>query len=111
VDWKTLGLTDYPIVIKQPMDLGTIKVGARACVWRNGCLSRRAPPPSFLPPQASSIANEISHDSLPPPSTHWAQTRLESGHYTKHQQVADDVRLVWDNCKNYNQASTLALTG
>lgn len=29
VDWKALGLTDYPIVIKQPMDLGTIKV--RAC--------------------------------------------------------------------------------
>lgn len=29
VDWRALGLTDYPIVIKQPMDLGTIKV--RAC--------------------------------------------------------------------------------
>ena len=28
---------------------------------------------------------------------------MESGHYTKHQQVADDVRLVWNNCKAYNQ--------
>ena len=26
VDWKTLGLTDYPQIIKHPMDLGTIKV-------------------------------------------------------------------------------------
>lgn len=26
VDWKALGLEDYPIVIKQPMDLGTINV-------------------------------------------------------------------------------------
>jgi len=55
VDWKTLGLTDYPLVIAQPMDLGTIK------------------------------------------------GRLESGHYSKHAQVAEDVRLVWNNCKAYNQ--------
>ena len=26
VDWKALGLTDYPQIIKTPMDLGTIKV-------------------------------------------------------------------------------------
>lgn len=25
VDWKGLGLTDYPDIIKKPMDLGTIK--------------------------------------------------------------------------------------
>ncbi len=25
VDWKGLGLTDYPKIIKKPMDLGTIK--------------------------------------------------------------------------------------
>lgn len=55
VDWKTLGLTDYPLVIAHPMDLGTIK------------------------------------------------GRLESGHYSKHAQVAEDVRLVWNNCKAYNQ--------
>lgn len=41
VDWKGLGLTDYPIVIKQPMDLGTIKV--RLYVG-----SRLLPLPSFL---------------------------------------------------------------
>jgi hypothetical protein len=55
VDWKALGLTDYPLVIAHPMDLGTIK------------------------------------------------GRLESGHYSKHAQVAEDVRLVWNNCKAYNQ--------
>lgn len=26
VDWKQLGLTDYPQIITKPMDLGTIKV-------------------------------------------------------------------------------------
>ena len=25
VDWKGLGLEDYPLIIKTPMDLGTIK--------------------------------------------------------------------------------------
>jgi hypothetical protein len=25
VDWRALGLTDYPIIIKNPMDLGTVK--------------------------------------------------------------------------------------
>ena len=25
VDWKTLGLFDYPQIIKHPMDLGTVK--------------------------------------------------------------------------------------
>lgn len=26
VDWQGLGLTDYPIIVQNPMDLGTIKV-------------------------------------------------------------------------------------
>lgn len=26
VDWKALGLIDYPSLVKKPMDLGTIKV-------------------------------------------------------------------------------------
>jgi hypothetical protein len=25
VDWKYMGLTDYPLIVKNPMDLGTIK--------------------------------------------------------------------------------------
>jgi hypothetical protein len=25
VDWKLLGLSDYPLLVKNPMDLGTIK--------------------------------------------------------------------------------------
>lgn len=37
------------------------------------------------------------------------QTRLENGHYSMHQQVADDVRLVWDNCKNYNQVRIVCM--
>ena len=30
VDWKGLGLTDYPEIIKNPMDLGTIKTKIEA---------------------------------------------------------------------------------
>ena len=30
MDWKGLGLLDYPLVVTKPMDLGTIKVGARS---------------------------------------------------------------------------------
>ena len=25
VDWKYLGLTDYPLIVKNPIDLGSIK--------------------------------------------------------------------------------------
>jgi hypothetical protein len=25
VDWKTLGLVDYPTIVQKPMDIGTIK--------------------------------------------------------------------------------------
>jgi hypothetical protein len=25
VDWKGLGLTDYPLIVKNPMDLGTVR--------------------------------------------------------------------------------------
>lgn len=84
MDWKALGLEDYPVVIKQPMDLGTIKVTHADVVrWH---LARHVLTRSFRRPQPL-----------------MTQTRLESGHYTKHQQVAEDVRLVWENCKNYNQ--------
>jgi hypothetical protein len=50
-----IGLTDYPAVIKHPMDLGTIK------------------------------------------------GKIEKKKYVTLYQVAEDVRLVWDNCKTYNQ--------
>lgn len=39
VDWKGWGLTDYPRVIKTPMDLGTIKVST---VARAACKAREA---------------------------------------------------------------------
>ena len=32
VRWKELGLLDYPNVIKQPMDLGTISVLTNYCI-------------------------------------------------------------------------------
>ena len=34
VDWKLLGLTDYLDVVKQPMDLGTIKKNIETCAYK-----------------------------------------------------------------------------
>lgn len=54
VDWKTLGLFDYPQLIKKPMDLGQIK------------------------------------------------KKIEKEQYASLHDAAEDVRLVWKNCMQYN---------
>ena len=46
VDWKSLGLTDYPLVIKQPMDLGTIKVSEGSELLRCVISDERPPAPA-----------------------------------------------------------------
>lgn len=43
VDWKGLGLHDYPKVVKHPMDLGTIKVRAVTAAGGRGARRARAP--------------------------------------------------------------------
>jgi hypothetical protein len=35
VDWKGLGLYDYPQIIKKPMDLGTVKKHLKAKKYKN----------------------------------------------------------------------------
>ena len=55
VEFKALGLIDYPIIIQKPMDLNQIK--------RN----------------------------------------IKRKKYTRIEEFRDDVQLIWDNCKNYNQ--------
>lgn len=57
VNWEEWGLYDYLQVVKEPMDLGTIR------------------------------------------------TKLAKNDYKKPAEFAKDVRLVWDNCKLYNQVS------
>jgi len=54
VDWKGLGLYDYPQIVKKPMDLGQIK------------------------------------------------RKIEKEEYATLHDAAQDVRLVWENCKTYN---------
>eukprot|EP00590_Aulacoseira_subarctica_P010855 CAMPEP_0172421506 /NCGR_PEP_ID=MMETSP1064-20121228/7747_1 /TAXON_ID=202472 /ORGANISM="Aulacoseira subarctica , Strain CCAP 1002/5" /LENGTH=216 /DNA_ID=CAMNT_0013161941 /DNA_START=121 /DNA_END=771 /DNA_ORIENTATION=- len=54
VDWRSLGIFDYPQIIKKPMDLGLVK--------RN----------------------------------------IDAGVYTSIQDAADDIRLIWANCRKYN---------
>ena len=33
VDYESLGLTDYPTIVKKPMDLGSIKVNNISISW------------------------------------------------------------------------------
>mmetsp|Transcript_5334 Transcript_5334/g.7913 ORF Transcript_5334/g.7913 Transcript_5334/m.7913 type:complete len:223 (+) Transcript_5334:144-812(+) len=54
VDWESLGLYDYPQIVKRPMDLGQIK------------------------------------------------RKIEKEEYASVNDAANDVRLVWQNCKTYN---------
>jgi len=54
VDWKSLGLFDYPQIIKKPMDLGQVK------------------------------------------------RKIEQMKYNSIHDAADDVRLIWKNCMQYN---------
>mmetsp|Transcript_35651 Transcript_35651/g.113988 ORF Transcript_35651/g.113988 Transcript_35651/m.113988 type:complete len:210 (+) Transcript_35651:171-800(+) len=55
VDWRGLGLYDYPQIIKKPMDLSTVKAS------------------------------------------------IERGDYKTVHDCAEDIRLIWTNCKKYNQ--------
>jgi hypothetical protein len=59
VDWKGFGLTDYPLIVKTPMDLGTVK------------------------------------------------KKLVNNKYETVEAVLDDMQLIWDNCKVYNQVDSV----
>ena len=40
VDWKYLGLTDYPLIVKNPIDLGSIKKNYRLVsinIYKKSC--------------------------------------------------------------------------
>jgi hypothetical protein len=53
---------DYPMLIKKPMDLGTVS------------------------------------------------GKLKSEQYTWVEEVLDDLQLIWDNCKSYNQAGSVSFS-
>ena len=80
VDWKAWKLFDYPDVIKTPMDLGTIQV----------CLCSRTV-------SMHHQKNEQKYYCC------GAQKNLEAGKYKDALEFAHHVRLVWSNCKTYNQ--------
>ena len=58
VDYEGLGLSDYPTIIKHPMDLGTCK------------------------------------------------NKLLNGEYKIFQELMDDLKLIWENCRLYNQVGS-----
>jgi hypothetical protein len=78
VDWENIGLLDYPEIVKQPMDLGTLKVCIHAC----SC--------SWWSQDASCV-----------------QRKLQKGGYKNVQDAARDMRLIWTNCMTYNQVFCL----
>jgi hypothetical protein len=61
VDYKLLGLDDYPMIIKNPMDLGTVK------------------------------------------------NKLNNNQYPFFQDALNDIQLIWDNCKLFNQEGSVIM--
>lgn len=80
VDYKAWNLPDYPLVVKHPMDLGTIQVPCfcRRCGWRG----HHSP--------------ACCRSTLP-------QSNLDNKYYPTPKEYADHVRLVWRNCMTYNK--------
>ena len=72
MDWRALGLYDYPQVVKQPMDLGTIQK------------------------RLASTLSQISNNS----NTNTSTSSVPG--YNSVQECANDVRLIWKNCMTYN---------
>lgn len=59
VDYKSLGLIDYPQIVKKPMDLSTIR------------------------------------------------KKIKQDKYSTIEEVIEDLNLIWDNCRLYNQAGSV----
>lgn len=80
VDWKQLGLLDYPALVKKPMDLGTIRVRAMLvilCICYPNCIN--------------------------------IQDKILMKGYSSADDIAGDIRLVWTNCMTYNQVGAITL--
>ena len=87
IDWKYLGLADYPDVVKHPMDLGTVMK-------------------KIENEQYSSSEVEVTLDMLLMNAyliycMYYMFNFLNSIFPSK--DIALDVRLVWSNCKLYNR--------
>ena len=61
VDYKALGLIDYPVIIKNPIDLSTIR------------------------------------------------KKIKAEKYNCIEEVIEDLNLIWENCRTYNQAGSVIL--
>ncbi len=62
VDYKNLGLIDYPQIIKKPMDISTIR------------------------------------------------KKIKQDKYSTIEEVIEDLNLIWDNCRAYNQSGSVIQT-
>lgn len=82
VDAVALGLHDYHDIIKQPMDLGTIKVRYALLVIYNSVSS------------LSWMFVFLTISSL--------QKKMDQREYTNAKEFASDVRLMFSNCYKYN---------
>ena len=89
VDWKKMGLHDYPRLIKQPMDLGTVQENitkgkyARLedfatdvrLVWVRRRRRAEAPPTRATPPLGAPLRETLHRTRPPLPSPHLRSSR------------------------------------
>ena len=84
VNYRELGLFDYPDIVKRPMCLTDVKVAAQSTSIH---IARLA-------------TNRTTCSSL------W-QRNLVEGSYRTVAECAEDIRLIWDNCMLYNQVRAM----
>merc|ERR1712070_1136294 len=131
VEWKKMGLHDYPRLIKQPMDLSTVADqltrekyarledfvnDVRLC-WKNAFICNMPLNDMKSNPLAEWFRDPVDHVNLgltdylqvisQPMDLSTIQKRLERSHYMSTEDFAHDVRLVWQNGITYNSANSM----
>merc|ERR1711865_416356 len=135
VDWKKMGLHEYPRIVKQPMDLGTVQERlARHHYTRLEEIEREAEQinnPQLdtmercrillddmtLNPFSEWFREPVDHENMgltdylhvikEPQDLGTISKKLERTHYMSPEDYARDVRLVWQNAITYNSATSM----
>lgn len=93
VNWKALGLVDYPKVVKKPMDLGTIKRKIENGEYTSAGTST----------SSTGAGADASGDDSNNSNSNGSSDSKSGDTLDPIEACAADIRLVWTNCMMYNQ--------
>ena len=114
VDWRGLGLYDYPQVISKPMDLLTVKQTIEKNGYKsiNDCADDARPPRPTRSPRRRRARRAAARGASGArrASTRRARARADAcarlpprARRARADPLAPQIRLIWNNCKKYNQ--------